>query len=466
MNEYEIIGDIRGRIMIPTPVGEVDLMRIKRDYFSVKDFGAKGDGIADDTIAIQKAIDKTFESGGGTVFFPKGLYLITKSLYLRKNVSIKGDGTDITFIQKITHNTFTSDKTTISTTEYNLDEDCIINIEYGSARFFIEDIALYSGTWDENSSNLDSNTTLTKHGIYCLSANKFTLTNVMTRGCKNGIYFLVPWKANFDNCQSMFCDIAFYLGYHVGGVSGTTTILKNCYALVCNIGFLISGMTTTQLIACSVDHVGVTAYYFSLCKNCKIDNSSVEEAATLVLRVDGSERIKISGLNISGVKATDPVAYKESPLYIQYSDVILENVKIADLVNVDGTPYTNTKDIYQLSFLALGINSFKVKMINCSLPSNLKAGYVNGDTGGVSAVEIITLDGKRKMYPKIPHTKFSLANVLNLQYDYGSAIPTTNTYSVGSVVWNTNPTAGGYLGWVCVTAGTPGIWKGFGLIQA
>ena len=45
------------------------------------------------------------------------------------------------------------------------------------------------------------------------------------------------------------------------------------------------------------------------------------------------------------------------------------------------------------------------------------------------------------------------------------AAPTTGTYSVGDVVYNTIPAAGGSIGWVCVTAGTPGTWKEFGLIS-
>jgi hypothetical protein len=47
----------------------------------------------------------------------------------------------------------------------------------------------------------------------------------------------------------------------------------------------------------------------------------------------------------------------------------------------------------------------------------------------------------------------------------GTAPPTTGTYKLGDKITNTNPTAGGYQGWTCITAGTPGIWKGFGLIQ-
>lgn len=46
---------------------------------NVKDFGAKGDGITKDTLAIQKAID-----AGGIVHFPPGVYL-TGTLFLKSN---------------------------------------------------------------------------------------------------------------------------------------------------------------------------------------------------------------------------------------------------------------------------------------------------------------------------------------------------------------------------------------------
>jgi hypothetical protein len=45
-------------------------------------------------------------------------------------------------------------------------------------------------------------------------------------------------------------------------------------------------------------------------------------------------------------------------------------------------------------------------------------------------------------------------------------IPTTGAHAQGEVVFNSAPTAGGTVGWVCVTAGTPGTWKTFGAIAA
>lgn len=44
-------------------------------FVNVKDFGAKGDSITDDSTSIQSALDSA-RSGGGIIFFPKGVYLI------------------------------------------------------------------------------------------------------------------------------------------------------------------------------------------------------------------------------------------------------------------------------------------------------------------------------------------------------------------------------------------------------
>ncbi len=48
---------------------------IPKDYFNVKDFGAKGDAKTDDTNSIQAAINAAAEKGG-VVYFPNGIYAI------------------------------------------------------------------------------------------------------------------------------------------------------------------------------------------------------------------------------------------------------------------------------------------------------------------------------------------------------------------------------------------------------
>ncbi len=62
----------------------------------VRAFGAVGDGVADDTAAIQAAINVVAVMlGGGTVFVPDGLYNLTASLVINTgSVSIKGASRD------------------------------------------------------------------------------------------------------------------------------------------------------------------------------------------------------------------------------------------------------------------------------------------------------------------------------------------------------------------------------------
>jgi len=47
-----------------------------------------------------------------------------------------------------------------------------------------------------------------------------------------------------------------------------------------------------------------------------------------------------------------------------------------------------------------------------------------------------------------------------------TAAPTSGFWAQGDIVWNSAPAAEGFIGWVCVTGGEPGTWKGFGEIEA
>lgn len=66
-----------------------------RDVVSVKDFGAVGNGLADDTVAIQNAID-SLTITGGTVFFPPGTYRIARNVGTNDRWGVKVTASNIT----------------------------------------------------------------------------------------------------------------------------------------------------------------------------------------------------------------------------------------------------------------------------------------------------------------------------------------------------------------------------------
>lgn len=60
----------------------------KETNYNVTNFGARGDGKTDDDAAIQKAIDRCSENGGGTVIFPSSKTFMAGPLHLRSNVCL------------------------------------------------------------------------------------------------------------------------------------------------------------------------------------------------------------------------------------------------------------------------------------------------------------------------------------------------------------------------------------------
>lgn len=70
--------------------------------FNVKDYGAVGDGIANDTTGIQNAINAASIAGGGIVFIPAGTYMVTGiSLNGIKKVIIQGAGSRTSTIKQM-----------------------------------------------------------------------------------------------------------------------------------------------------------------------------------------------------------------------------------------------------------------------------------------------------------------------------------------------------------------------------
>jgi hypothetical protein len=73
----------------------------KRVFDARRDFGAKGNGVADDTIAIQKAIDAAAASGDGIAYLPTGRYVITSTLRITgKRFFVGGSGWSTKLIWK------------------------------------------------------------------------------------------------------------------------------------------------------------------------------------------------------------------------------------------------------------------------------------------------------------------------------------------------------------------------------
>jgi hypothetical protein len=166
-----------------------------RQTVSVKDFGAVGDGVADDTVAIQNAINYGIANGIEVIFFGEE-YKITSTLNLTASATLRGQGL---FKTKITYTGASS--------------------------------AILCTTWGGTISDL---------GVY--------VSNNTANGIEIGTS---SRKCNLDNVYvSASAVVATHQGYGIylnalTGFSGGLTI-NNSYIIQCFIGIGMQGVDTVN----------------------------------------------------------------------------------------------------------------------------------------------------------------------------------------------------------------------------
>jgi len=237
-----------------------------RQRYDVTMFGAAGDGVTDDTAAIQATIDLVEGLGGGEVFFPPGVYLYSSGLVVTKShVVLTGSGKGITTLK--TSPSFTTG-VAISFTSLIEPHNSAPQHHAG-----LTNMSILSGSTN------DTNTVL---GLWIEDFHTSDFVNLYIQDFYQGVkcgcymnYFQGVRVYGRDPDQSTYLGWGDF-GWWFYGTPGTgpypaQTIPIGCCSYYYEIGWKFTDCNTIQTILFDVENCTVGAYIGPNCHNIRLD---------------------------------------------------------------------------------------------------------------------------------------------------------------------------------------------------
>lgn len=541
---------------------QVSYSMISSAPFSVLDYGAVGDGIANDAPAVQLAINAVAALGRGTVVFPSGkTYFLNAQINFCDNLTIMGYGAKIVAgrsyaaINTPLFKNFANSTLNVPGIILASENITVLGLTFDGAdtgvpgglvpNVDMHGVILCFGGWTAGSGvngvvvrdctftnfegapvfayrsqNLDisdnyfenifANATLSiGASIDChevdgaiISGNRIDHTS--TGKSWHGIVVL-DWDTGSKNVNvtnNVIRNLNGGDGISCEGNSPSAVNLDNCV------------IADNVISDCAGDGIGVDHCIEVIVSNNTIRNvgqNGILAAATNTLIIDGNN---LRGMSMSGVWANgiglravitnnriqdtgyldanyqgegiflynatggNAVSAEIIGNYIKDTDAcgiycnMTHSVIQGNFINNFGRDNTATRDFGILGNGMVCDNIVIAIATHSSYGINIEDGcsVKNNRVSGTFADGFYRVGFRNAIYSG------SFISPNNLNYDddtkkivyWGSATPaaTGTVWQVGDIIYNTAPTAGGSIGWVCTTDGNPGTWKTWGAITA
>lgn len=444
-------------------IQDFDILQLANvPWLDVREYGATGDGVTDDTVAIQAALG----SGAYSVLFPKGTYLISTALTVSANTYLFGLERTTT---KIFHNTD------------GMDLFYINNV----ANVIIDNLWLYGYGADSVAGGNNVHVAGTSTGA--------VVKNCLIEACRRGVLLDTGTSKNkvMDND---FVDIGENDGSTGYGVlvanSDENLVTKNRCSTVRRHGVYLSTAASYNIVTHNTID-GTLNRAISVFSNadesqspCLYNTINTNVIKSCEDGIGFSQRCGYSEANNNMLEDTTDKAFSveghqsqsaitDSPYYIEMANNIVEDAAYGVYV------YNGTHIIVDANSLS-GISSYGVVLSYTGSTASCYVDYckvVNNDINGSGTDGVFHAGWARSRYNTVKNnTAFGFTNIMtvasgqqgNIEIPnpvtqhvegYGTAAPIARTWKVGDTYVNTAPAAGGAPGWRCTTAGTPGTWS-------
>ena len=398
-------------------------------YNIVDDYGAAGDGVTDDTNEIQNAIDAAYDDGGGTVYVPQGKFKVTSTIVLKDKVIMKGIGIG-------------EDGTSgaSGSVVYVSGDICGINVTGDQAG--INGIRVH-GDNATNSSKIDYDGNAPSALVF-IRANRFNGGRIAVECSRGtGLHF---YEGNCSTFQSILAFDNRSHGVYIKGDGSSPNANASWFGLIDS----------------RINHGdGVN-----------IDNCFNNAFGQIVAQGNSGDGVEINSdwhsiLNVyceantgDGLKFGAQANYNMVHQYIDSGEAVTDSGSNNSVFGfaTGATSAMHHLTIGQPVFCPYSMDSDFGGQLELTKESD---GYYYLKQTGSSGDRRLCLDGGTGELNLA--TKIVWLNGKSIQM--GSAAPASGTYTAGEIIFNSAPTSGGYIGWVCTSGGSPGTWKTFGKID-
>jgi len=434
---------------------KVRFSMIKDGVINIVDYGADPTGATDSTAAIQNAINAANAAGGGTVFIPNGTFNTNAWIYLKSNVTIEGTGSGSKVISS--------------------DNRCF---------FAFRDNAPDASTPFTN---------IQIKNIYCESA--YDAGSLTPTGYQPCIELEFTDNSIIDSVEIGKADDACILisGYRKGIVSKTESltnpdygfaknnIVKNCIVSGGYLGIELIGGAQCNVVNNTI--LDATLHGIRNASggwNSACIGNTVVDCGGISIYMDYTKNLRVIGNYALSTRASGPASIQWGGVQ---DCVISNNIGIGNIG--DNLLFSGARTDYPERISVIGNNidgefnllySTDIFLTNnfqkgtqtafiANAVSGVIANNLFGDATVFSLSDLTSIGGDLYAHGNTSSTsdfrpvenQFKIIGASNVA-------PSSGTFTVGDIVFNTAPAAGGTIGWVCVTAGTPGTWKTFGTI--
>jgi hypothetical protein len=479
---------------------------------SVKSFGAVGDGVVDDTAAIQDAIAET---AGEVLFFPKGKYRVTETLYITSRMHrICGElcgrnntgGTEIAYsgtgpcIQIHTDNGQPWDANLYDGSQDQWFEDLWISAASPATALALDPTKFYkAGTYgirdwrgggirlrnvglegfEYNFWGVQSDISdwmfvvslYSKHGLYFgPRSDQITIHDLYSFYCDRAVIIDRARQVRILDGQFVGCGNSVDCPIEIRKGSGPTQITRCWFE---HLGGIAAGNHPGFISAGIVDGYGPGGVGTTTSSATQI---CVEDPLIYTEQAGGSFHtrsiVQLGAAN--GVRISNPGAPVGS---------VPSNVA-AYVLAPSGTAYTNAQASAMLTGISSGLADSKIflnegtgapdicaiadgasglKMFSTARPSLRRFGFA----AGANEIEISTEGVAGSVFlitPNFASGQISRAKFQRAFHMSGTAAPTSGIWQQGDVVIGVGAGPGQIFGWYCTAGGTPGTWLPIGSV--